>query len=476
MKKILLTAAVLIGISGLNAQVIKDPGTYAPNTEEGVTFESEWIYSLQTENYTAATHPYLANVGGARTATLANGKLYVGERVEVKEGETLVGYEFYLNVMKGDDGTLLERKRLTDDLFKKEDGTYVAYPLNSTRSDANGALVFMNMTLNIQTSNFQVWVMPNEFMMPIKLLDYVNDFGASAAMRIDYANVYGDVFGDGYIIAVIGGSDATVATTILRWPITGGVVAEQPEMIFANEFSPAVDFNQAPVTTFGLAPCAFPVNDRTFYVDGNNTYPTKYDADGNIVDKFENAPEGTPFPVTGANGVLEFSIGSQKFLIAGLSVHAASAYEKNSFGIYKMGAGGKFAGMKHLYNFPSAGLGGASNASYVMLPFVDKIDDTSVYVYVYALANGIAKYKLTYGTIDGIEDQFGDGGLTIGYENGQFVFSSTVASAEVYSIAGAKVAEAKNVSEMTANAAQGVYIVKAATVEGNVVTKKVMVK
>lgn len=477
MKKILLTAAVLIGISGINAQV-KDPGVYPslPNGDKTISLESNWIYSLNTGNYNASAFAFAGNAGGARTMAHNNGKLYVGERVEVKDGETFVRYDFFLTIINPD-GTLDERKQLSSDLFKNDAGAYAAYPLNSTRVDSKGNLVMINMTLNIQKSPIQVWATPDvKTTAPTKIFEGTVDLLSENSARVDMVNVYGDVYGDGYIMATVGGADAVLSRYVLVWDIVGGVVSSDARAIYLSELSPAIN-NGNPNLTLGGAPCAFPINDRLFYVDGQNTYPTKYDMDGQIVDKFEEAPSETILPTSSSNGVVEFTLEGERFLITGVTANNETAnFKKNSFAIYKFGANGRFETIKHLYTFPEAGMGGVSNASYVMLPFVNVIDDRNVDIYVFALSNGFGKYRLTSGTV-GIEDQLAGNALNIAYVDGQFTFGgATVAKVDVYSIAGVKVAEAKNVSEVAASVANGIYIVKATTLEGNTHTQKVLVK
>lgn len=490
MKKTLLTAAVLIaGIAGVEAAggpvTVKDPATYEKNAEFNLELTSNWfVSSIAPANFLQADYPFAWNNGASRTMTYANGKLYVGRRVMGGEkNEDILGLA--IDVVDASNGAFIKTVTLPDNVFKK-DGALVSYPLNSLRTDSKGNLVMMNMVINAQATpsgRIQVWAMENEDATPKLILDQDPADVGKPAMRVDYFSAYGDVFTNGYIMGAVAGGDAGAANQVIKWDIVNGKIETEIEgyfdMIILQEFVPATAFNGAVINTLGGAPFVQPVSENTFYVDGQNTYPAMYNMDGAVVTGKSftgDAPEGTAYPNTSANGVTEFKLNGASYLLAGATPHVVSGeYQKNSFTIYRLADNGSYTGMKQLFNFPKDGFGANSNSTYCLLPFVDVKSDRAE-IYLWSYFNGFAKYTLNANPNSVHNDIENTNAVTAFYTNGSFNFSAEVASAEVYSIAGVKVAEVKNADVLSVVLPQGVYVVKAVSVEGAVNTQKVIVK
>lgn len=493
MKKTLLTAAILLaGIGGMNAApgpavTEKDPATYEPNVAAGVyAFTSDWFVSPLTGNFNTANYPFAVADDWTRSMTYANGKLYFGRRVYEGLGTTAVLKSFAIDVVDAKTGAFIKTVNLPENVFKSGEAL-LGYGLNTLCTDSEGNLVMINMVLNIQTAVLQVWAMKDENDTPKLILDYepvMLGNGDIPTLRMDFLDVYGDVYGDGYIIGAASGADPIIGKMVLKWDIVDGVGQVdqygEPNIIELGGFVPAQAFNGNPVVALGSASYVKTVSENTFFVDGQNTYPTMYDMEGQIVTgkSFADVAETVAKPNTSANGVKEVKLDETHFLLTGATPNVASGdYKNNSFNLYKLGAGGNFAGMELAYTFPKEGLGANANGSFVVRPFVVDQGNGLADVYVFAMNNGFAKYTLQYREVpDGIEKIAGEKGVIASYAAGAFDFSSEVASVEVYSIAGVQVAAAKNVTTLPAALLQGVYIVKATSLDGVVSAQKVSVK
>jgi len=344
------------------------------NAQE-VTSSCKWIKSLNEENFTSF-------VGAdSRCMAYANGKLYFGDR----NGTGTTGSAKKIQIYDATTGDFIKTVKppVINDAFGN----------NTIRTDAAGNLILTNLTLDARTATgtpFHVWKMVNEDATPTLIIDYT-DPTATKAVRIDFGSIYGDVNGDGYILASISKSGTVVTDqdkTILKWIINRGVVSSTPEKIILQSYSPAT------ITSNGSFAQIYPVNATQFYVDGATTYPTLYNTNGTIADGFSNAPAGITKPITNANGVATVKLGTTDFLICGANTETTLA-TKNCFYLYKMGTGGTFTGMTLLNTLPLTGLGSSANTYSIVLPVVEKISETKANIYLYANKNGYAKYELT---------------------------------------------------------------------------------
>lgn len=443
MKKILLGAfALVIGMASVNAQ-------------DEPTLTKVWSHTLLEGNFT--------KIGAdSRTMTYANDKLYFADRV--MEGSVAVACN--LQVYNAVTGEFIKTVGLPTDIV-----TGASYPNNTIRTDAAGNLILMNMVINIQTGNFQVWSLANEDATAVKKLDYtLGDMGV-AAMRIDFASIYGDINGNGYIIAAISGTDAAVANSLLKWKIVNGVVSTTAEQIVIKEYFPAS------AVANGTAPFVLPISDDVFYLDGHSCLPSLYDMTGTLIDGFSKVPAEVPLPVAGSNGVAEFKIGADTYVVVGANNHgnATETYPKNSFGLYNLGASGSFENAKYVATLPTIGMGETSNTVMVVLPIAEQVDANNANIYLYAYNNGFAKY--TYGTAGvSIKDETADAAITVVYNKGKLELSEVAKSVSVYSLAGQLVGSYSNVAEVVAPVAKGVYVVKAVSQVGVTSTQKVIVR
>ena len=221
--------------------------------------------------------------------------------------------------------------------------------------------------------------------------------------RFDAFGVAGDVTKNGVIMAADRDS-----WNVYRWLITDGVAGEGEQV--AVVLNPAVDQSlYISAAGYGTAPQIFPQDKigSLFYVDGFNMLPMLFygnPEDGAILlDDFINVPTGTKVTNnegeelsmnTGHNGLIEFQVGEEYFLLIAASNTAITP--PSAFALYKFAdADRAFSGMTPLWYFPHNGLGKATNGCRTAVPSVDVVSDTEATLYIYANNNGYAAYTLT---------------------------------------------------------------------------------
>lgn len=331
---------------------------------EDVGLSLKWAKSIKTGNFTP--------IGtDSRTMAYANGKLYFADR------ENGVGN--FIHVYNASTGEFIRKVVIPANVFKG-----AAYPNNTILTDAAGNILLMNMTLKIQTSSFQVWRMKDENATPELVLNYkLGEYGAKD-IRIDYGSIYGDINKNGYIIAAVRqgkGYPENEDRLIFKWNIKSGTVNTTPKIISINAYEPSTSKSN------GYSPYIFPKNDSIFYLDGSFSYPTLYDINGRKKDGFLNTTEVAP--QVKVNGVAEFKLGNNTFLVCG------GNYNSSSFYLYRMGEAESFSGITKLYEFPEIGLGDIANSQFIQIPIIEKISEKSANIYIYSYLNGFAKYEIT---------------------------------------------------------------------------------
>ena len=230
-----------------------------------------------------------------------------------------------------------------------------------------------------------------------------------------------------------------------------------------------------------------------FYIDGFTTFPALYGSDGAMVgnlgeadlivtDKETGTTTGTvPAPNgAGTNGIAELSCGAQN--IIGYSEGQYPSAGSAQVIITAVDGDYTFSSMEHLWTVPADGFSTTSDGGTrvhciqgVQLP-EDAAGKSATLLVTFKCFNGLAVYRIAeegYNPQGGVaENVVANAQITV---NGDVIAVSEVAEAiEVYNIAGQKVAQANNATEVVAPAA-GVYVVKA-TVAGEQTVAKVVVR
>ena len=299
---------------------------------------------------------------------------------------------------------------------------------------------------------------------------------AKLSIRFDAFGVWGDV--EEY--AVVMAMNAS-AMNCFRWVIEDGVAGKAELVTLDPLFVGDASVNP------GSAPQILPISEDLFYVDGNATFPTLYqysDGKGARVDCFYDA-EGTALPIlgtmsTGHNGITDFQLinaeGEKEYFMC-CAANQTDRNAKSDFAIIKYADEAmSFQTAELIYQFPSKGFGGTSNAYRSAPAFAapNAANEDAMDIFVFVGENGFGRYTFSADGKEIKQDQdVNDGDLDkVAVEN--------VTVANVYTEGGLVVAEGEfeiftvagqNVTAQNGKLAQGAYIVKVAGA-----TAKVMVK
>lgn len=472
MKKLLLSASMLM-LAGASAFAATDGQTY--ETIDGFKCENLWVLDRQhTEADFNASKLNITN--GPRMIAIGD-NLYVGSVPEggailsvfdIKTGEHKK--DIALKLENGDayNGTLV-----TNGLNVDEYGHVVIAPY-AANSDGTGAYTIY--TVDLETGIVKL----------VAELPFAGTMG-----RVDFSDIIGDVTGteaNCTIMAAVGQQNGGLLD-IFQWVLKKGT-ADWIGGWTGGAFSASVK-ETAPtgVANFGNGVTVRIVRDGSksgnmnlFYVDGSSTFPVLYGTDLAAVDKLTDADlivkdkethevvSGTvPSPEAGPSGIWEFTVSGQNFCAwpicqpndgAGGSLTAITAVDEER----------AFTSTKYLWTVPADGLGttGGIGRRQRAMATVDQ-KDGSVLFAVMECYNGMGVYRISKpGSVE--SNVVAAANITV---NGDVIAVSEVAETiEVFNVAGQKVAEARNASEVAAPAT-GAYIVKA-VVAGAPVVKKVI--
>ena len=225
----------------------------------------------------------------------------------------------------------------------------------------------------------------------------------SLVFRFDAFGVAGDVTKDGVVMA----ADATSNNWLVyRWLIKDGVAGQGEQIaVMLDEVTDKSLYLGA--AGFGTAPQIFPQDEvgELFYVDGFNMLPMLFygtpQEGATLQDDFINVPSGTKVwnndtisMNTGHNGLIEFQVGEEYFLL--ITATNTATTPASSFALYKFADEDRyFSGMEPLWYFPAKGMGTSTNGCRTAVPSVDVVDDHTAVLYLYTNNNGYAAYTLS---------------------------------------------------------------------------------
>ena len=385
----------------------KEQYTYPERSNGRYTLKNNWVISIMEDNFTA-NKPGSDNY--VRGMAAKDGIMYFINRetksivrVDAATAEMLEPIK-----LQGTDSLFMIAG--TDSAGNKEWGKGCELPYNDIKFDQAGNCLIGCCVINDKEASnqrFYVYLVDLETGECTKLIeDYIRDNeGLNGVMyRFDAFGVAGDVTKNGVIMA----ADALGSWNVYRWLINDGVAGEGEQV--AVLLDPAVDQSlYINAAGYGTAPQIFPQDETgsLFYVDGFNMLPMLFygtpEAGAILVDDFINVPAGTKVTNnegevlsmnTGHNGLVEFQVGEEYFLLITASNTAANP--PSSFALYKFAdADRTFDGMTPLWYFPHKGMGSSQNGCRTAVPSVDVISDTQAVLYVYTNNNGYATYTLT---------------------------------------------------------------------------------
>lgn len=440
-KSLLLASAMLASVSAFAAT---DGLTY--EASHGLTCSNRWtLDNKHTGTFNQENLPFVEFADRVRTATIypeANLVLLGYSKPVQLDGEEAAVNTAHIVSMSLVDGSGYKETALT------ANGELIRGLLcvNSIGVDNFGHIWFCGYAATTSTSPVILYkvdnletgecTLVNEFLLPA-------EEAATADGRMDYANLIGDITG------------AEAPCTIM-WPLSNNYakvhrwVREQGSDEWLGGFdgfvSPENDFETYPADQiWNTAPSVTMVLDdefsgSMFYVDGNATCPSLYDNSGALLESFAFDTEGTFTPNVAPNGVGEFTIGDDMYMIYAVNQPNAGVTSAE-LRVVKLGDGGTFEGMEELWMLPASdGLGDLNDGirlhAIATKQFTDANGLVGFYVLSYKCKNGLAVYTIAQ---EGFEDPNPQGGV-----EGIVADENVNAPAEYYNIQGVKVEKPEN--------------------------------
>ena len=383
----------------------KDQYEYPARYDGKYTLTNNWVISNIEGNF-ADNMP--GSEGYVRGMAAKDGKMYFINR----ETQSIV-------VVDGETGEMLASIKITGEhLFEKEneDGTWsstVTFPFNDIKFDQEGHCL-VGALITSPNEHFMIYVVDIEtgeadLLFSERLAD--NPDYADISCRFDAFGVAGDITTDGVIMA----ADATYGNWLVyRWLIVDGVVQEGEQIDCSIDIDSDNTLFWAQ-SGFYTASHIFPLDEKgeRFYVDGYNTLPMLFDEDGRLIEDFINCPYGTSVNNaegeilnmnTGHNGLVEFQVGNEYFLLMAAGYTSSSV--PSSFALYKFAdADRAFSGMEPLWYLPANGMGSAGNGCSTA-PVAVEVVGNKAYLYLYVNNNGYARYEFTVEGAESAENDY----------------------------------------------------------------------
>jgi len=371
----------------------KDTYSYPTRGENGeYTLANNWVISNVEGNFEA-------NKPGTNVRGMAakDGKMYF------IDSNTAT-----ITVVDGNTGEMLGPIAITGEhLFEiqNEEGTWqqaCVLPYNDIRFDNVGnCLIGCCAITNNTFFVYKVDLTTGQATEVVKERLYDNPDFLDNGYRLDAFGVYGDVNSR----AVITAADAN-SFNVYKWIVTNGQTGKAEEINCTinpkTDESLLITNGALSVTNFGYTPQTFPISENLFYVDGWSTLPMLFDKKGTLQDDFFNCPTGLQVTDndgdnctlnTGHNGVVEFQVGDERFLLMAATNTVGSP--ASTFALYKITNNTKkIAGLEPLWYFPANGMGSISNISRAAIPSVEVKDNVAT-LYLYTGNNGYASYTFT---------------------------------------------------------------------------------
>lgn len=469
MKKLLLSASMLM-LAGASAFAVTDGQTY--ESIDGFNCENLWVFDRFHAEEAYMGNPIASK--NARTATTDGTTIYVG-----LSGETATIEKFDLKT-----GAYLGSLALT----KGGEAFSGTLAVNQVGFDEYGHFYAATFSANsLGDGQYEVYTVDLTTGAVTSVGDLFFDGGLG---RIDYCDVIGDITGVEANATVMAVTCAADNMNVFKWVREKGSDEWMGGWTGQATFQ-AIEAGQTypnGITGFSTGSVLKIVRDGSksgnvnmFYIDGFTSAPALYGSDGAMIDNISNADlkktdketgvtTGTvPEPALGTNGIAEGSVGKTNLMI--YSEGQYDAPHKCQAVITTVDENMSFESMKPLWTVPADGLGQTTDGVRVHSLFCLPQKDGSALLLTFKCYNGMGVYKITKKGDDSVESNVvAAANITV---NGDVIAVSEVAeSIEVFNVAGQKVAEARNASEVAAPAT-GAYIVKA-VVAGAPVVKKVI--
>lgn len=415
MKKFLLLGAAVLGLSSMAsaqdfaAGVTTDGYEYAADAETGVTCTSKWVIDRIHNPEVFLDLQFVKDYGTrARSAAIdtKNGKVYVGYSKSVVVDSVSNDYA-HLVVFDLKTGTYEKELPLTCD------GSPITGLLcaNQVGMDDYGHLWICGMYSDVNAKPAQIYVVEDVETGACKNVGQwaLPDEETSAAGRIDYWDVVGDITGENANAVCMGAVGTTAAgekLCIYRWELPQGEtewVANEDDFAGYVSYMDGLETYPADQATWGSSSATVKIVAEEghvgsmFYVDGFTTCPSLYLSSLSLAESFASATDLAP--AVGCNGVNEFVLsgdGTEKPYI----VYAEAQYNVSPgcrVNICQLGEGMTFEGMRKLWSVPENGLGEVSDGgtrihNIAIAKEKDEAGLEAAYILSYKCYNGLALY------------------------------------------------------------------------------------
>ncbi len=476
MKKFLLLVTALFSVAPAFAAAPVDVTSY--DEVGGLTLTNKWLYCAD-QDVDAWNEIAISASNYSRMAAIDpnTNQIYVtiSKNADATEDYGYI-YVFDLNT-----GALLE-----DNVALTVDGEplYALLCANNVGVDDYGHPYVVGYTSNIYDHPATIYQLDpvTGALTAVGTLELPAD-EFDAAGRIDYFHIIGDITGENADALCMGASSEV--WVVYRWRLAQGTSEWVGDF---DGYVTLIDFEDTYPSgniEWGTGPTVTIVKDDEvsgdfFYVDGFVTCPTLYNTSGAIVESFASVSDpNVVIPAVGTNGVAEFSLAGEDFVVYSEDQYVSPGYCAVS--INKLGDGQSFDGMTHYWSTCKLGDvsdGGNRVHSLATKSITDENGLEGVLLLNYKTRNGLGVYLIAQeGFVDpdaGVANIAADAAAASISVAGKVISVSAPASViSVYNISGQKVAEVKNAQEVAAPAT-GAYIVKA-VVDGAAVVAKVII-
>lgn len=332
------------------------------SAKDNLTIKELWNFSVNKGN----RHSQLG-AATQRSMTAYNGNVYV---ITNSSGALL---EF-----DGSTGEYNETINLSGDCFTNSSGSKISIPTNCVFVDGGNNLCVSNLVASSYSTNpLTVCTIDTETGNTTRV------FESTVAIRVDYANAYGDITKDGGQIWA-----STNTNQIYRWTRVNG--SWEFESTTIKSFYPTT------ATSLGTAPWVMPISETQFLVDGGSNYPTLYtfNTGGNAtyVSGFDSNTALTPRTIA-AGGTGKITLGKYPLFIYNSENHQGAGH---NFDIVHNPSSYDFSKMESLWTkIPDGKLGDEKHSTILNSVATIKNEDNSATVFVYAPLNGLAAYRIS---------------------------------------------------------------------------------
>ena len=432
-----------------------------------------------------ATDAYLASPianTSARTAVTDGETIYVGLSGETA---TIEKYSVATGEYRGSLALKLNGEAYAGTLAANQVGfdEYGNFYVASYAPNADGASGLFLYTCNLETGE----------LTSVGDLLFLGGLG-----RVDYCDVVGDLTGVNAGATVMAVASAQDNLNVFAWTRGQGETEWGGAWPTTLPYQAMTSTYPADQTGFSYGSVLKQVKDGSasgemfmYYIDGFTTLPATYSSEGAMVESFADVaveqkdPEtgevlvpGVVAPASGTNGVAEGHVGGQNFFTFSEGQYDGS--HKCQAVVTMVDESFAMSSMEQMWLVPADGLGQVTDggtrvhglSTIALEP--DANGKNAMLLVTFKCMNGLGVYRIAeegYDPNASVADNV-VANATIRVNGDVIAVSEVAESIEVYNVAGQKVAEVHNASEVAAPA-NGVYVVKA-VVNGAPVVKKVI--